>query len=174
MSIFNGQDWSHFSNQALQKALREVNVIDAQRLTNPALEESLQQIINSHVLMVPTLKADQKRGNRHGVGSGMLHVTIPFTGDAMAFSITPTTSTLGLKADVREDYLVIEVHDDHQTQAEVDAFIKATTGNLANLRRDVEAWKPSLSDAVHTAVNDRLAQIKAARDRDQKLDFPID
>ena len=64
-----------------------------------------------------------------------LHVTISFTGDAMAFSITPTTSTLGLKADVREDYLVIEVHDDHQTQSR----------SMPSSRPPLETWQISVA-----------------------------
>jgi hypothetical protein len=173
--LFARRNWPDVRRQMLLVALSEVEELDARALANPNLAGVLEKIVDAHALNVPVLRPAEKRGSRGLVKKGsVIRVSVPFSGDAMAFHIAPTQCVLGAKGDVDGDTLVITVQDDDRLQAEVEKRIKTIEGNLNNLRRDMDGCRQGLLQELQSAAEQQLTHLKAQRDRDSKLDFPID
>jgi hypothetical protein len=80
----------------------------------------------------------------------------------------------GTTGQLQGQYLVISVMDDDCLQAELNKRLGDIQGNLRNLKLDVETAREATLQQLRIAAAQRLARLKKQKQRDSKLDFPID
>jgi hypothetical protein len=185
--LFRRRNVQEYFDQASLKGRAAVEAMPPSVLEGPTLEGALQTIFEQNILEVPRLDSDHKRGARRDMQKGVrefdeerlvnvsvIDVTIPFIGDSSGFHIAPNRCLLGSMGEVGGNAVVVTVPDDDQAQGKVDEFINQTDQNLDTLRRDIEQWKPHFLAELRRAADERMSKLKAARDRDAKLNFPVD
>ena len=183
--LFGDINWHTAQQQITNSAIAEVDALDDATLMNPSLAGTLEKIAQRYALRVPTLNETAKRGVRSEVerrvddygrdtivNVPVIDVHIPFDGSAEAFRISPSTSLLlSFSAEITDRELIVTVYDNDRAQQEVDNIIKQIKQNLDHLRNDIAGL--DLLGPLNRTAEARIAKIKAARDRDSKLDFPV-
>jgi hypothetical protein len=186
--LFAKGHWHAVSQNVLRKAQEDVMALDRCVITAPSLAGHLDKIAAKYSFEVAALNVDAKRGkrrdkervvddygSRRAVKYSVIDVSIPFTGDRESFNIAPSHSHLiYAECEVGENALVLTVPDNDGAQKEVDEFVKQVSENLDRLRSESKNWAEQLKEAIAAAAERRKQQVGAERERNNKLNFPVD
>jgi hypothetical protein len=189
--LFNKHSLHRLTTSRLAKAKEEVTRLSRDQLKKEDLQAVLDRIVKNHTLECPKLDAAKKKGKRADKqiqiddfgeirtrSVPVIEVTVPFSGDAQCFEIAPNQGTIhyGLRAAIGRGELMVEVSGEApaNTQAAIDKFIGEVMQMLDQMRPDIEKYNEDLKSTVTTASGARLEQIRAEKDRDSGLDFPVD
>jgi phosphate uptake regulator len=185
--LFSGS-WSQSWKLSIQKAVAEVERLDRQLFSDPALGGALQRIVNKYSVDVARLNTDaivadpveEQRvvndvwGDRRVATIKRLRVAIPFTGEAECLRVAPSRSAIpSHAADIGKNAVSITIADDGNADREVKTFCDQVQGNLNTLRQEYERDKPQLEQAVSQAAERRKAQIATENERDVKRSFTV-
>jgi hypothetical protein len=184
--LFEGS-WHARSDDAIRKAVAQVERLDREIFADPSLAGALQKIAENQFLDVATINRNGISGERHDVErkgrdawgeervfrESVLSVRIPFTGDQDSFKFAPSRSSIVYADSVEKNALVLTVPDDATSQNKVDTFVSQVQQNLDVLRAEYEQFKPQLQQAINAAVERRKQKIAAERARDSNLNFPV-
>jgi hypothetical protein len=186
--LFSGS-WHSSWNSMIRRAIEDVEKLDRNLFSDPALGGALQKIVEKYSVEVACLNTDPKAisaepreeelhvddyGDQRRIKIKRLDVTIPFTGEAQSLKIAPSRSTVpSHRADVGENSFTISIADDDNADREVKTFCDQVQGNLDVLRQEYERDKPQLEQAVSQASERRKAQIAEENARDGKRSFTV-
>jgi ribosomal protein S21 len=168
----------------VQAAVEDVKGLSRNQFTDPALDGVLQAIVEKHRIDIAQLQGEvtakrrteqrQRQDSWDDVRSVWLDLDIPFVGEAETFRVGPS-NMLALFDRVRigRQSITLTVPDDDGAEQALQEFKKNVEHNLEILRREYEAAKPQLKQAVQQAAAQRKTQIEAEDGRDKGRSFRV-
>lgn len=189
MPMFSHRSVHEIIDTWKRTAAAEVDKLDRSRFSDPALTGQIDQLVDRLTSFeVATLHRDGLKGTRREVDEprsdygrqitvkqGVMDVAIPYTGSAESFGIQPSNSVMIAESPkIGSTALTLSVRDGRDVQGEVDGFIQDVTKNLETLRQEIEAAKPHVRKLAHDAAERRRTRIQEERQRDAKLNFPVE
>ncbi|MHB8270243.1 hypothetical protein [Bradyrhizobium sp.] len=155
MERLHQKSWSMLWQHMLKQAVDDVGKLDRRIFSDPALGGTLQKIADKYSVEVATIQPGasanrrvvEKEGNdgwggRANFKQTWLDVSIPFTGEAESFRVSPSRCSIpSQQARIGQNELTISVIDDDNADAQVKSFIDAVTGNLEHPSGRVRAGK---------------------------------
>ena len=189
--LFSSADWFSVQENQKKAMLEEIASIDGNRLLNTSVDDLCAYFEEKYRIEVPILREDQivadqqesqidvsrdpmrfirDRSSPFFVAGTAIEITIPFDGDAEAFKIQPTTSTLSPPiGEVRGQTLLLRIEGTDLNAEQVKALINRTIAEikswLENLRRDTQGINAQIPKLVREAIERRRQKLLA----DQKL-----
>ena len=185
--LFQGSIYD-FQKQRLAGAVAEVKALSASDLLDPSLAGKLDKIADQHFnVAVATLRPEERRGRHRDVPSqgtefgrpvvrkvSYIDVTIPFNGDATSFSFAPSSSHVIMENTLIQDGAIgVSLLDDSNLDKNVDDIIKRVGENLDRIRAEMEQWRPHARKTLDQVAEQRIAELKAQKERDKGRSFPI-
>jgi hypothetical protein len=163
-------------------------MLPANALLNPALAGMLEKIVSGCSFDVAELRPAERRGTRRqatrrvndygrtvDVVSEMIEVSIPFVGSRESFLLSPSSCIeIASSAHISGGALKATFDDDEQLDQNVNILIDRTSKNLDQLRKEMAAFKTELLAMLGTAADERIAGIKAQKERNKIRSFPIE
>ena len=197
--LFRVHDWhavEHGQRQALQD---EVAGLDADRLLNTSVSDLTNYLVEKFRIDVPVLHEDDivvdqhetkidvsrdqqrfisDRSRPYYVAGSQIDVEIPFSGEAAAFAIRPSTYSLNPpRAQVRGSVVTFALVGTSLTADEVRREIQQTITNikshLANLRANADALNSHLPEEARRAIEARREKVLANRNTVAALGFKM-
>lgn len=148
------------------------------------LSKKIHELTNDVAVSIPSFDFAKRKGTRRKESEDgrdgrtytrdVVDVSIPFSGDAVAFDIDPSTKTLGARGIVSGSSLIMSFGDDERLEQNLDSMVKLIEGNLQHLARDLASLPARIGAAVDAVVAERKAQIARKRELDSKRSFPIE
>jgi hypothetical protein len=170
--------YSSFERQAVAdvETLNEEVFFDTSRLA-AELESIVQKYAFEVAKMSP--QAGTAKATKFHTGRGevpALAVPIPFTGDAVSFEISPSTSNVLMvpKVDIEDQQVVVTVYEAGNPGREIEDFIRRGNENLDRLREEVQRYGGQLAKTVNALAARRKQAIEERRKRDESLPFKVD
>jgi hypothetical protein len=176
MPLFD-ESWATTKAAIQETAVQQVRSANREFIFDPGLAGQIDDIVNSRVPKVATLRPEQRRGKRIEIrpGYSVVDVSIPFVGDEKSFHLAPTrTSIPSVACQMQPDHLLIRFEDDDKLDQRVDTFAQAVSHTLDSLRAEVAAWVPQFRAALSAAAAARSNEFLAQQQRDKGRSFPID
>jgi hypothetical protein len=103
-----------------------------------------------------------------------LRVTIPFTGAAFSFDVSPSSARVpSTPVAVGQNVLTITVLDNDNADQQVTTFCDLVQATLDALRGESDRDRPQLARAVSDAAERRKREIAADKERDSKRSFSV-
>lgn len=169
MRLFRSS-WSEAAREAEQAAIREVEELDRDTLSDPDLAGMLDRIADHFSLNVAVLQPEAKRmmrrnaqpqsaepGSAPAVEAGLMDIKIPFKGDPISFQLAPAECSIPeIACDVRSDVLFISLPDDSDLEKNVQQFAGQVSQNLQVLRAEVATWFLLLRATLEQAANAKI------------------
>jgi len=187
MTLFDGQSTHEYGQMAIRSAATLVEAIDFENFEERA-STAIENAVARAAVAAPQLHIDKKAGKRisdERIGEEFgrrvmrkfdyIDVTIPFTGDWKAFSLSPSTKTLGTlgELDDRRSAIVIRLPDNERLEEDLESAIAQILRNLGNLDRDMVSLASEMRTTLKGIADRRFEKLKAHRDLDSKRSFPI-
>lgn len=197
--LFAKADW--FSVAENQKAgmAREILDLQANQILNASIDDLCTYLVEKYSVNVPVLDetgihADQQdtqldvshdqmrfisdRSRPFYVSGTKVEVFVPFTGDAEAFSVRPTSYTLNPpRGVVRSDDLVLQFSGTNlngdQLRSTVQSALNEIKTHLDRLRTDAEGLKSQLVRDARQQVEQRRQKFLADQNLVASLGFPL-
>lgn len=181
------QPISNFVQEKIDEARHRTEALTDAQLQDPALAGTLEKICDFR-FEAATLRPADRMGKRRTtkvsksdygqqiiVDVDVIDVTIPFTGWPKSFHLAPSgRKIINTPASIVSGGLLVSFPDDQNLDHNVDDFVAQVAQNLESLKRDIEKIKPQMLQAAQLVANQRLAQIKARKERDKTRSFPIE
>lgn len=134
------------------------------------------------------LRYDQRTGKRRqesfsrddGWGGSVNHtydvidISIPFEGDDVCFTISPSTKTLGASGRILQGCLVISLPDDDRLETDLKAKVDVIVSNLHRVNTDLASLATAVDEAMRREIGRRKDANQVRRDRDSRRSFPIE
>lgn len=197
--LFSTVRWHDVETHQLQEMRKTVESMDGDRLLNTSVEDLAKYLEEKFQIEIPTLLTEEivvdQRETRIDVSrdhnraifdrSRPFHITgteieveVPFTGEAEAFKVQPTTWTLSPpQAEVRGSTLVFGIVGTNLTadgvRLEIERTIKEVNDHLATLRTNAAGLRSQLPSQVRSAVESRRKKLLADRDLVGGLGFKM-
>ena len=197
-SLFARAGWSSVEDAQLKKMASEIESIDGDRLLNTAAAELSRYFAEKFRVEIPTIdidgtvvdpqeaKIDVSGHPLYDWGDGgPVHITgtrieveVPFTGEALAFSIRPTRSFLSLpRGVIKGSKLILQVSGPNlqhsEVKKEIDGQLDQVSKLLDNLRMDAEKMNARLESIALAAIQKRSAKLLSDRNLAASLGFKI-
>lgn len=177
-----------FKDQKVREAIARVEGLSEAELLDPGLAGKLDGIVEQFRFVVATMRPQERKGKRRtetrqvrdygelrNVEVSMIDVTIPFDGYPKSFTIAPShCHVIDTPARTSQAGLQATFYDDDNLDRNVDSFISRVGENLERLRGEMESLRTQISDAVKAIADQRLAKVKAQKERDKSRSFPIE
>lgn len=197
--LFTKVHWFDLDRHQRKALVDEINSLNGDRLLSTPVEDLCDYFEKKYRIEVPALKindivVDQQetqidvsqdhqrlirdRSQPFYMRGTAIEVVVPFNGDAGAFNIQPTTSTLSPPcAEVRDGSLTLRIEGIDLTadcvRATIDRSISEIEGYLANIRRDVQGFNDQVKSVARGAIEARRQKSLADRNLVGSLGFKI-
>ncbi len=197
--LFSNVGWNDVENHQLQKMQKAVADMDGNRLLNTSVEDLAAYFEKTFQIEIPTLLTDEivvdqreakidvsrdhnrmifDRSRPFHITGTEIEVEIPFTGEAEAFKIQPTTYTMSPpRADVRGSALVFRIVgtnlEAEQVRTDIDRTVKGIQSHLATLRTNAQRLTAQLSSQVRSAIESRRQKLLSDRNLIGGLGFKM-
>ena len=197
--LFNRVDW--FSVDANQRAEleKEVGEIDGNRLLNTSIDDLCEYLIEKYRVNVPELDrartvADQReikidvsndpmrmirnRSRPFYVDGTEVMIEVPFTGDAEAFKVQPTTYTMNPpRADAQGNVLIVKLSGTNlgseQVKKELNSTLDSIDNYLGNLRANADTLNAALPELTRSAIERRRNKLLTNQNLVSSLGFQL-
>ena len=189
--LFSTVDWFTFKQYQLKELEEEVAGWEENRLLNTSVEDLCKYFVDKYRIDVPVLDRDEiivaqretevdvsrdpsriiiDRSQPVYVSGTEIEITVPFTGDSLAFTITPTVySSSPPRGIVRDSTLTLSITgvdlEVKKVRSEIDQKVDHIDSYLTNLRTSAEALNSELDSTARQRINQRREKLLA----DQKL-----
>jgi hypothetical protein len=187
MERLHQKSWHALWQHMLKQAVDDVGRLDRRIFSDPALGGALQKIADKYSVEVATIQpgvsatrrvvekeGDDGWGERRKFKQTWLDVSIPFTGEAESFRVSPSSCSIPSQhARIGNSELIISVIDDDNADGQVKSFIDVVTGNLNTLRTEYIREKAQMDLVIQQAADRRKAEIAAEDERDKKRSFTV-
>jgi hypothetical protein len=187
MERLHQKSWYALWQHMLKQAVNDVGKLDRKLFSDPSLGGALQKIAEKYTVDVATIQPGasatrrvvEKEGNDGWGGRAQfkqtwLDVSIPFTGEAESFRVSPSRCSIpSQQARIGTNELTISVIDDDNAEAQVKSFTDIVSGNLNTLRAEYAQEKAQMEQHIQQAADRRKAEIAAEDERDNKRSFTV-
>lgn len=189
--LFLTYDWFSFKNSRINDVENEIVTWNENRLLNTSVEDLCKDLVEKCRIDVPVLdrggivvdqretEVDVSRDPNRFIPDPSqpfyilgteIEITVPFTGDSVAFMIRPTVYSLSPpRGNVRDGILTffitgVDLEAD-KVRSEINQKVDHIDSYLNNLRTSAEALNSELDSTAHQRINQRREKLLA----DQKL-----
>lgn len=187
-SLFNNISSHEYVRRVPLKVAEEMarwkdEIFDNAALLDPKVLELKKQAEVKPVI----LKFEQRTGKRRqetksgddGWGRQVdrtyevIDVSVPFEGDNVCFTISPSTKTLGTGGVVSGNHLIITLMDDERLEGALESQVETIRDNLARVAADLTHLPQAVDQTIEREIKRRQEANQARRDRDSNRSFPI-
>jgi hypothetical protein len=197
--LFSNARWHDVEAHQLQEMRKAVEVMDGNRLLNTSVDDLAKYLEEKFQIEIPTLLTDEivvdqretkidvsqdhnrmifDRSRPFHIAGTEIEIEVPFTGEAEAFKIQPTTCTMNPpRAEVRGRALVMRIVGTNLTsegvRSEIDRTIKEINDHLATLRGNAAGLRSQLPNQAKSAIESRRQKLLADRNLVGGLGFKM-
>lgn len=197
--LFAELEWFRVADGQKAAMKQEVLALTEQRVLSGSVDDLSDYLVDKYGIEVPDLKEDEiavdqrdsqidvshdrtrmiwDRSRPFYVSGTMIEASVPFTGEAGAFQIRPTTFTsMPPYAEVGAGELLIQVAGSNLTAEQVRSSILNTVRDIAsyleNLRHDARGLADQLRAEAKAQVEQRRQKFLADRNLVASLGFPL-
>ena len=197
--LFNQNDWHSVERGHKQKLLSEIDGLDENRVLNTPANDLYDYFEKEYRVDIPVLHEDQIVSDQKEVQIDVSHdpfrgihdrsqpfyiqgtsveITIPFSGDAEVFKISPTTYSLTSPiADVRSNVIILTFEgvklEPESLRKDIDSTIAHIRTTLETLRNDAVNLNNDLPGLIRTKLEERRNKLLVNRDLVSSLGFPL-
>lgn len=197
--LFHGADWFAVEQNQRQKLFDEIDRIDGNRLLNTSVDDLCSYLVDKYQIDVPVLHedqiaADQKeaqidvsrdpfrdvrdRSRPFRITGTAVEVIVPFSGEAEAFKIQPSTYTLNPpRAEIANNTVKITVAgaqlDPQRVRGEIDSTIASIKNYLENLRINANGLNTQLPKLARDRIEYRRKKLLDDQNLVSALGYPL-
>ena len=183
--LFSNVSWHDVERNQLQEMQKAVAEMDGNRLLNTSVEDLAAYLEKKFQIEVPTLLTDEivvdqretsidvsrdhnrmifDRSRPFHITGTEIEVEIPFTGEAEAFKIQPTTYTMSPpRAEVRGDALVLKIVgtnlEAERVRGDIDRTVSEIQSHLSTLRTNAQSLSAQLPAQTRSAIESRRQKL---------------
>ena len=197
--LFSNASWHDVERHQLQEMQKAIAALDGNRLLNTSVEDLVIYFENKFQIETPTLlteeiAVDQRetqidvsrdhnrmiydRSRPFHIAGTEVEVEIPFTGDAEAFKIQPTTYTMSPpRAEVRGNLLVLKIVgtnlEAERVRGDIDRTVNEIQSHLTTLRGNAQGLRMQLPTQARFAIESRRQKLLGDRNLVGGLGFKM-
>lgn len=197
--LFVGTDWFSIEDHQKRSISSEVDGLDGDRLLNTSADDLCAYFQEKYGIDVPVLDESSIVVDQHEkqldvsrdtnryisdrsrpfyVAATEIEVTIPFTGDADAFKIKPTTYTTSPpRAEVRSNHVLVRIVGTNLEAARVKETIASTLSDINKyldwLRQNAEGFNGQIEKIARDRIEFRRKKLLGDRNLVAALGFPL-
>ena len=198
-SLFSTVEWFSFKEYQLKDLAEEVNGWNGDQLLKTSVEALCEYFVNKYRIDVPVLDRDgivvdqretkvdvsrdplrfiSDRSQPVYVSGTEIEITVPFTGDSLAFTITPTIySSNPPSGNVRDGTLTFFITGENlkadKVRLEIDQKVDHIDSYLTNLRENADTLYRDLDSIAHQRIEQRRKKLLADQNLVASLGFPL-
>ena len=197
--LFCKASWHDVEAHQLQEMRKAVESMDGNRMLNTSVDDLAGYFEQKFQIEIPTLQTDEivvdqretkidvsrdhnrmifDRSKPFHITGTEIEVEVPFTGDAEAFKLQPTTYTMNPpRAEVRGSVLVFRIVGTNLNadgvRAEIDRTVSDIQSHLSTLRGNAAGLKTQLPGQARSAIESRRQKLLADRNLVGGLGFKM-
>ena len=197
--LFCGTDWFSVEKNQKRALQSEIDSIDGNRLLNTSVDDLCDYFEEKFRVDIPELYEDQIVADQQEiqidvsqdpmrfirdtsrpfyVPGTLIEVTIPFSGESVAFTIQPTTHTLSPpRGEIRGNTLVVKVQgtdlEPQRVKGEIDRAVGKIKEYLAWLRGNAYGLNEQIRRLAGERINSRRQKLLADQNLLTGLGYPI-
>ena len=197
--LFSKYDWFSFEDSQLKKLEDEIAGRDENRLLNTSVEDLCKYFVEKYRIDVPVLNMDEITVDRREtqinvsrdphriiidrsrpvyVPGTEIEITVPFTGDFLAFTITPTVySSSPPRGIVKDGTLTLFITgvdlEVDKVRSEIDQKVDHIDSYLTNLRTSAETLNSELDSTARQCIKRRCEKLLADQNLVASLGFKL-
>ncbi len=197
--LFSNTRWHDVEARQLQGVRTAVETMDGSRMLNTSVDDLAIYFEQKFQFDIPTLQVDEivvdqretkidvsrdhnrmifDRSRPFHIAGTEINVEIPFTGEAEAFTVQPTTYTMSPpRAEVRGSVLVLRIVGSNLTadgvRTEIDRTLGEIQSHLTTLRGNSAGLKAQLPTQARSAIESRRQKLLADRNLVGGLGFKM-
>jgi len=199
VGLFSKVGWHEIERHQLQEMQKAVATLDGNRLLNTAVEDLVLYFENKFHIEIPTLlteeivvdqremQIDVSRDNERIISDRSrpfhmpgteIQVEIPFTGEAEAFKIRPTSYSFSTpRAEVRGNLLVLKIVgtnlEAERVRSNIDRSVNEIQSHLTTLRVNAQGLRTQLPTQARSAIESRRQKLLGDRNLVGGLGFKM-
>ena len=197
--LFSNASWHDVERHQLQEMQKAIAGLDGNRLLNTSVEDLVLYFENKFQIEIPNLLTEEivvdqretqidvsrdhnrmiyDRSRPFHIAGTEIEVEIPFTGEAEALKIQPTTYTTSPpRAEVRGNLLVLKIVgtnlDPQRVRSDIDRTVNEIQSHLATLRGNAQGLCAQLSIQARSAIESRRQKLLGDRNLVGGLGFKM-
>ena len=198
-SLFSTVEWFSFKEYQLKDLAEEVNGWNGDQLLKTSVEDLCEYFVNKYRIDVPVLDRDgiavdqretevdvsrdplrfiSDRSQPVYVSGTEIEITVPFTGDSLAFTITPIIySSNPPSGNVRDGTLTFFITGENlevdKVRLEIDQKVDHIDSYLTNLRENADTLHRDLDSIVRQRIEQRRKKLLADQNLVASLGFKL-
>lgn len=197
--LFSIVGWFRFAQHSCTKLKEEVADLDGNQLLNTSVDDLCKYFVKKYRIDAPVLdregivvaqretqidvsqdplRAISDRSQPVYIPGTEIEITVPFTGDSLAFTITPTIySSSPPRGNVRDGTLTFSITgvdlEVDKVSKEIDDTLNQVDSYLTNLRTNAETLTNELDSTARQCIERRRKKLLADQNLVASLGFPI-
>ncbi|MBT9160599.1 MAG: hypothetical protein DDT26_01886 [Dehalococcoidia bacterium] len=197
--LFSNTSWHDVERLQLQEMQKAIAAMDGNQLLNTSVEDLVLYFESKFQIEIPTLltekivvdqretQIDVSRDHNHmiydrsrpfHIAGTEIEVEIPFTGEAEAFKIQPTTYTTSPpRAEVRGSLLVLKIVgtnlEAERVRSDIDRTVNEIQSHLTTLRGNAQGLRTQLPTQARSAIESRRQKLLGDRNLVGGLGFKM-
>ena len=197
--LFSNASWHDVERHQLQEMQKAIAGLDGNRLLNTSVEDIVLYFENKFQIEIPNLLTEEivvdqretqidvsrdhnrmiyDRSRPFHIAGTEIEVEIPFTGEAEALKIQPTTYTTSPpRAEVRGNLLVLKIVgtnlDPQRVRSDIDRTVNEIQSHLATLRGNAQGLCAQLPIQARSAIESRRQKLLGDRNLVGGLGFKM-
>jgi hypothetical protein len=197
--LFSNASWHDVERNQLQEMQKAIAALDGNRLLNTSVEDLVIYFENKFQIEIPTLLTEEivvdqretqidvsrdrnrmiyDRSRPFHIAGTEVEVEIPFTGEAEAFKIQPTTYTMSPpRAEVRGNLLVLKIVgtnlEAERLRGDIDRTVDEIQSHLTTLRGNAQGLRTQLPTQARSAIESRRQKLLGDRNLVGGLGFKM-
>ena len=196
--LFSETDWLYVEENQCAKLKNEVANLDGNRLLNTSVDDLCEYFVKKYRIDVPVLnrdgiEADQREKQinvsrdprrpiapiRPSYKPGIeIEITVPFTGDAKAFTITPNPYPFHRpRSTVRDGTLTFSITgtnlETDKVRREIDCTVDHVDSYLTTLRGNADTLNRQLDSIARQCIEQRRERLLANQNLVESLGFKL-
>ncbi|MFZ3220550.1 MAG: hypothetical protein WA174_10980 [Rhodoferax sp.] len=197
--LFSNVSWHDVERHQLQEMRKAIEAVDGNRLLNTSVDDLAAYFEQKFQIEIPSLLTDEivvdqreakidvsrdqnrmifDRSRAFHIAGTEVEVEIPFTGEAEAFKIQPTSYTMSPpRAEVRGNILVLRIVgadlNADRVRADIDRTVSEIQSHLSTLRGNTAGLRAQLPSQARSAIESRRQKLLADRNLIGGLGFKM-
>jgi hypothetical protein len=197
--LFSKVSWHVVERHQLQEMHKAIAELDGTRLLNTSVEDLVLYFENKFQIEIPNLLTEEivvdqretkidvsrdqnrmiyDRSRPFHIAGTEIEVEIPFTGEAEAFKVQPTTYTMSPpRAEVRGNLLVFTIAGTNleagRVRNDIDRTVNEIQSHLATLRGNAQGLRAKLPTQARMAIESRRQKLLGDRNLVGGLGFKM-
>lgn len=197
--LFSKVSWHDVERHQLQEMQKAIAALDGNRLLNTSVEDLVLYFEDKFQIEIPNLLTEEivvdqretqidvsrdqnrmiyDRSRPFHIAGTEIEVEIPFTGEAEAFKVQPTTYTMSPpRAEVRGNLLVLTIVgtnlEAERVRNDIDRTVNEIQSHLKTLRGNAQGLRAQLPTQARSAIESRRQKLLGDRNLVGGLGFKM-